>query len=326
MIFVTGGTGYIGDLLIASLLEKGHAVKALYRDERKIARRHERLVWVKGSLDNPTEILHLDNCTAVCHIAAYARPWAANPDTYYQINRIATTQLARAAKTAGVGRFLFMSTAGVFGPSEDGLPRSEDQPKNTAHYTDYEQSKALAETDLFELTDHGFDVVVVNPSRVYGPGLLSDSNAVTRLAQLYAQGKFRFMPGSGRSVGNYVHVNDVVTGTVLALEKGQSGHQYILGGYNADYRQLFDYLAQTSRRRYKVWPMPLTVMLAASHAMTWRAGLTGKPPLITPPFVRKYAYNWPLSIEKARQHLNYQPIDLITGLHQTYDWLKTQNP
>ncbi len=326
MIFVTGGTGYIGDLLIGALLNKGHKVKALYRDERKITRRHEHLIWVRGALDNSNDIPDLNGCAAVCHLAAYARPWAADAQTYYQVNHMATTRLAHMAKSAGVGRFLFMSTAGVFGPSLDGLPRSEDLPKNVEHYTDYEKSKALAEKDLFAMSNDCFEVVIVNPSRVYGPGLLSESNAVTQLAHLYAQGKFRFMPGRGRSIGNYVYVDDVVAGTVSALEKGQAGHQYILGGQNVDYRQLFDLMALAGGRKYKVWPMPLSVLLAASWAMTWLANITGKPPLITPPFVKKYAYNWPLSIEKTRLHLHYQPIDLLSGLKRTYDWLQTQKP
>ena len=72
-------------------------------------------------------------------------------------------------------------------------------------------------------------MLIVNPTRVYGPGLLSESNGVTRMIKQYLEGRWRFIPGNGKSTGNYVHVEDVVSGHLLAMEKGKQENGMSLG-------------------------------------------------------------------------------------------------
>lgn len=52
----------------------------------------------------------------------------------------------------------------------------------------------------------GLDVVLVHPTRVYGPGLINESNSATKLIRLYTKGRWPIIPGSGKSIGNYVYI------------------------------------------------------------------------------------------------------------------------
>jgi nucleoside-diphosphate-sugar epimerase len=171
----------------------------------------------------------------------------------------------------------------------------------------------------------GIEIVIVNPSRVYGPGVLSDSNGITRIVQRYIRGKWRIIPGNGESIGNYVFVDDVVSGHILAMEKGRSGERYILGGTNLTYNQLFNQLAELTGKKYFMIHVPLSLCQMIAGIMLFIARVLGSAPLITPALIRKYNHNWNISSSKADRELGYRPIDFKTGASLTINWLKTMN-
>ena len=145
-------------------------------------------------------------------------------------------------------------------------------------------------------------IITVNPSRVYGPGLLSDSNGVTKMIRLYLQGKFRLIPGNGESTGNYVFIDDVVEGHIQAMEKGRAGERYILGGENASFNEFFNLLAAITGKQHRMFKIPIPVMNLAAKTMEIRANLTGAAPLLTPPWVKKYLFDWAHSTSKAERN------------------------
>ena len=228
-----------------------------------------------------------------------------------------------AAKKAGAKRVVFTSTAGTISPNQGG-PSNETTPRTADYFTDYDRSKGQAEDAAVHMSGQGMDIVTVNPSRVYGPGLLSDSNGVTRMVKMYLAGKFRLLPGDGNSVGNYVFIDDVVEGHLAAMRQGRAGERYILGGANASFIGFFEVLSRISGKQVRMLKVPLPVMNVVAHFMEFRANLTGKPPVLTPPWVKRFYYNWELSIEKARRELGYEPLRLEQGLAKTVNWLKKE--
>ncbi len=325
-VLVTGSTGFIGQALCRRLAAAGREVHALYRSESKAAplRHVEGVRLFRGDiLERKSLEAAAEGCDAVLHVAAYAKPWAPDPQTFHRINVEGAHRVFQLARAGLVGRVVFTSTAGVISPS-DGTPSDESTPRRIPLSTDYERSKAEAEALARRFVEQGTDIVIVNPTRVYGPGLLSDSNGVTRMVKLWMEGKFRFLPGDGSSVGNYVFIDDAVEGHLLALEKGKTGERYILGGANASFREFFQLLERLSGKRRRMFPLPIPVMHLAARMMEWRANLLGTPPLLTPPWVQKYLYHWELSVEKARRELGYEPLPLEEGLRRTIHWLQTQ--
>lgn len=325
-IFVTGGTGFIGSYIVEMLLAEGNAVHLLARNPEKVRISHNNLTVFKGDITDKKSIdVAIKDCRQVYHAAAYAKPWAKNPEDFYTFNLHATKNILDAASEHNVEKMVFTSTAGTLGPSPAAeIPVKENDPRLGKVLTEYEDSKIKAE----ELCRHyvaqkGMNIVIVNPPRVYGPGVVNESNGVTRLAKLYLAGKWRIIPGDGSGVGSYVHVADVARGHLLAMKKGHSGERYILGGENLSYNEFFEILGKVSGKRYSLVKLPYSFMLAAAQLFVLNQKISGRPPLLTPPWVKKYKSHWTLTSEKAERELGYTYRPLEIGLRETIDWIKS---
>ena len=324
-VFVTGATGFIGSRLALRLAEDGLVVHALYRDTAKTsAISHPNLVWFKGDILDPDSLVAaVEGCSGIYHTAAFAKVWHKDTSVIYRLNIEGTMNVIMAGIQAGVKRVVCTSTAGVLGPSGSDSAVDENSLQPESFFTDYEASKSILEKTLNIIQKAGIEIVIVNPTRVYGPGVLSDSNGVTRMMQKYIAGKWHVIPGNGNSIGNYVYVEDVVTGHKLAMEKGRTGERYVLGGENLTYDELFRIMAEVSGKKYWMFHFPVPVMEFVAGMMLLVAKVSGIPPLIIPGLVRKYYHNWNVSSAKAKTELNYQPVGFQTGAAFTIEWLKT---
>jgi len=181
-IFVTGSTGFIGSGLVAKLVSEGHTIHALYRSESKIPRSlQSNGMWFKGDITDAESMEKaMAGCEAVFHTAAFAGVWHRDVREIYRLNVDATITVLKIAARVGIKRCVVTSSAAVFGPS-DGTILSESGNMPGKYFTPYEHSKAVMENEVKKLTASGQDIVLVNPTRLYGPGPLNDANSVTRL-------------------------------------------------------------------------------------------------------------------------------------------------
>jgi len=287
-VFVTGSTGFIGSRLVSRLATGEHVIHALYRSEKKIPPGlPSNIKLFKGDITDKESLERaIKGCDAVIHTAAFAGVWHRNEGEIYHLNVDATRTILEIAAKTGVKRCLVTSSAAVFGPSEnDALDETTPEPAN--YFTPYERSKALMEKEVWKLVQSGQDIILVNPTRLYGPGPLNDANSVTRLVKMYCEGKWHILPGDGESIGNYVYVDDVVNGHLLALEKGQAGERYILGGEDISYKDFFNMVDKLTGSHHWLVKFPLPIMLGTASIMMFFAKITGIPPIITPGLVRK---------------------------------------
>lgn len=324
-IFITGATGYIGQKLAFRLADEGNEIVAFVRNPEKamLLLSHQNIRLVSGDLLYQNELCQaMQGCEAVYHLAALASVWHKNPDAFQETNFTGLKNILDCCLKLGIKNLVFTSTAGVVGDSADGKPVAEYTNINPKLETDYEKSKVDAENLLKTYVEKGIRGVIVNPSRVYGPGLLTESNGVTRLIKMYVNGKWHIVPGNGKSVGNYVFIDDVVNGHILAMAKAKPGERYLIGGENASFNRFFSLLAELSGKKHWLFKFPISLMLFVSNLDLLLAKAIGKQPLITPPFVRKYNKQWPLSTEKAQQDLGYEVTPLRQGMRNTLVWLK----
>ena len=263
----------------------------------------------------------MKGCEGVYHVAAFASVWTPRPEEIYEHNVNGTVNVLESALKYRVNRVVHTSTAGVFGPSGD-EPNREDNPLAITHSIHYDRSKAQAEQKVEAFVGKGMDVVIVNPTRIYGPGKMGDSNGVTRMIRDYIKGRWHFIPGNGRSVGNYVYIKDVVEGHILAMEKGRTGERYLLGGSNLSFNEFFRILKETTGCRYLLIKVPFFIGISSAAIMLTTAKLTGRMPMITPGYLKRYSQHWAFSIEKAKTELGYDPLEFREGLRETLTWLK----
>ncbi len=325
--FITGTTGFIGFELIKRLVQEGHQVHALYRSEEKIKTLPDfpgkaQVHFYKGTLDDP-EVLKkaMEGCHGVFHIAALARAWSESTNDFYKINVEGTRNILEAAKFAGVNRVVFTSTGGTLASGDIQDPSNEDTPRKKGFFNLYEKTKYEAEELVSAYNGGDLETVIVNPTRVYGPGHLTISNAATKLIEFYIKGKWRLMLGKGHSVGNFTYVKDVVEGHIKAMHYGKAGEQYILGGENLSLMGYFQKIAEQSGKNYKMYKIPMTLALLFGKLQKLKADILKKPPLITPEWVRKYYYNWAYSSEKAKKAIGYEITPADQAIKETIDWI-----
>jgi len=324
-IFITGGTGFIGRRLTERLASEGNELVLLLRNPSKASPgAGAGVTYVKGDIFNREALdSGMKDCDWVFHLAAFTKPWSKDPSEAYRTNVTGTINILDTAVANGVKRVVLTSTAGTIGCSDGNSATCATTNPSPVFNTLYEKTKAEAEKIAREYAGRGLEVVVVNPTRVFGPGLLSKSNSMTRIISLYRSGLWRIMPGDGRSVGNYVYIDDVVNGHILAAMKGRPGERYILGGENLSFRELFSAIGRAAGRERIVFPLPFPVMRSVVSANTFLTKITGIPPLITKDWLDKYMNNWIMSSDKAVTELGYSVTPFVEGVANTIKWLNT---
>jgi nucleoside-diphosphate-sugar epimerase len=220
-VLVTGHQGYIGSVLVPLLSEAGHLVTGL--DTGMFAS------CVLGPPPQEVPTLRLDvrevrpeHCygyDAVLHLAALCNDPLGDldPELTYDINYRATVALARAAKQAGVPRFLFSSSCSLYGAGPGDLPLTETA--DFAPVTAYGESKIRAERDLLELADDSFSPVFARNATAYGfsPRLRADLVVNDLVAHALLTGEVR-LRSDGQAWRPLVHVADIAAAFAALLE------------------------------------------------------------------------------------------------------------
>ena len=323
-VFVTGATGFIGTKLVNELVNRDHTVHALTRaasNQQNLS--HDRIKLVQGDLLNKNSLRRgMEGCTQVYHLAAYAKNWARDQKVFFEHNVNGMKNVFDAAKENGVQRVVFTSTIVTFGPTRPGDTGSENMPRITSrYYTEYEESKTVAERGALNEAAKGFPVVIVNPTRVYGPGKMTEGNSVSLMIDMYDRGKVPVLLNGGRNVGNYVFVDDLVRGHILAMEKGKIGERYILGGENASLKKIFQLVDEVSGKKHLQISLHPKIAMLYGHEERLKAEFFGLYPQITPGWVDTFLQDWAYSCAKAERELGYTITPLKEGIRITYEWL-----
>jgi farnesol dehydrogenase len=322
---VTGATGFIGNRLVQELLNRKMQVHVLVRSKNKFpADIREEVTVFCGDISNLAAIdSATKNCDYIFHLAGFAGIWSKDKTIPYRTNVEGTKNILEAALRNHIKKVVFTSSAATLPPSDTGKSVDENSPQPDLYLTDYEKTKRIAEQICYEYFQKGIEIVIVNPTRVFGPGLLNKSNSVSILIKNYMNGTWRFVPGDGKQVGNYVFIDDVVNGHILALERGIPGEKYILGGTNISYNKFFDTIGEVGGKKYKLFHLHNQIMYAFSKFELFCAEIFGKPPLITPPWVKRYNQHRSVSSQKAIKELRYSITPLPEGIEKTILWLNS---
>lgn len=225
-VLVTGAGGYIGCVLVDMLLERGAKVVAVDRfffgvDTLKDHFENDRLTIVKKDIRD-MDAGDFKGVTSVLDLAAFSNDPAGdlNPELTWDVNHHGRTNVAKAAKEAGVARFVMSSTCSIYGAAEDGIS-DETSPANPVSV--YAQSNYQAETALFEMSDTDFTTASLRNATVFGVSKRMRFDLVVNLMTLnaYEKGKIVIM-GGGKQWRPLVHVQDVCRG-LIALMTADSG-------------------------------------------------------------------------------------------------------
>jgi nucleoside-diphosphate-sugar epimerase len=326
-VFITGGTGFIGRKLIERLSQADETLHLLVRSLSSIAdlEKNEKIRFFYGDVTDENSVLKgLKGCDKVYHLAAYARNWSFDENQYYNVNVAGAIKVFEAALKNRMQKVVFTSSCVTLGPGGNDIVAEKDWKEREHFYTEYEKSKYLAELEALKFVEKGLNLVMVNPTRVYGPGLLTEANSVTKIAQQYVEGKFPLILDHGKEIANYAFVEDVVTGHLLAMEKGRTGERYLLGGDNISLKNLFSLLDEITETKHLQISIPPKIARFIAWLEEKKATMLKKYPQISRDWVDTFLQNWAFSSEKSEKELGYKYLPLKQGLKITCDWILNQ--
>jgi nucleoside-diphosphate-sugar epimerase len=325
-LFLTGVTGYIGQKLMQAAINKGFIVHALVRDPSSTQlTEHERIHYFKGDITDYDSVLKsMKGCDAVIHAAGIAQLWHHDRSVFYRVNVGGTKNILEAACFHNVKRFVYTSTCGVLGPSYRD-PVAEEDPRITPFENDYEISKHCAEELVKEYLRRGLFTVIVALPRVYGPGLLTKANPISKLIGNTIKRGIGFVPDANQVVGNYAFIDDVIEGHFLALQKGLGGEKYNLGGENHSYKEFFDNIQKLSPRKIHLITIPKFLLKIVSKLVYTKSLLTKTHNHLTPQTIDRLYQNRAVNCSKAIRQLGYRITPFENGIQQTIQFLKAKN-
>jgi dihydroflavonol-4-reductase len=316
-VFVTGGNGFIGSLVVRELIARGHDVVCLVRPRSRTERIDGLAVTrAVGDVTDPESVrAAMAGCDCTVHLAA---PSSWDGDDAAVVRRViegGTYEVLAAAGEQPGHRVVFVSsTAAVNGSN---APRVFDEQSEFTLRDPalrYAHAKHRAERQAREAFRRGVPVVIVNPAEVYGPG---DTGLVTAGNLIdFATSRPVLVCRGGTSI---VHVADVAAGIVAALERGRPGERYILGGENVTIRQLAELCLELLGRRAHIVMVPNRVARAiAGAAVRLRLPLPFNPHVV--PYATRY---WFVDNGKACRELGLSFRGARETIGSTLVWLRS---
>jgi len=213
-VLVTGGGGYVGAVLVPKLLAAGYGVTVLDlflfgKGVFDATRENPKLRLTSGDLrQSATVEAALAGCDAVIHLACISNDpsFELDPALGKSINLDAFRPLVRAAKAAGVRRFIYASSSSVYGVKE-GVSVTEDLP--LAPLTDYSKFKAVCERILAEERMPGFVTLTLRPATVCGYSPRQRLDLVVNILTNHAVNTRRIKVFGGSQLRPNLHIEDM---------------------------------------------------------------------------------------------------------------------
>lgn len=312
-VFITGATGFIGSRLARRLRERGDEVVALVRSPASAADLTALgCELLPGDLGDDAAIrAGVARADSVIHAAAIYEVGVLQERCreMYEVNVRGTERVLRAALAAGTGKVVYVSTVGAFGNTE-GRIVDESYEHPGRYVSCYDETKHLAHKAARRLIKEGLPCAIVQPGAVYGP---NDHSAIGDLLQRFLRGRLPLLPFPELGA-SFVHVDDVVAGILLVLDRGRTGEQYVLGGEIARVRELAAKVAALTGRKAPRWSLPTGVMKATAPFGRVVGPLMGFPPNFREVISASDGVTYWARHDKAARELGYSPRSLDEGL------------
>ena len=298
-ILVTGGYGFIGSHTVERLIKEGHEVHII--DNLVTGKMRNISSKVKHFLldinDSKVEEIFASNLyNIVIHLAAQTSETSAelDPVKNEQANVCGLTNMLNLSKKYGVGKFIFTSSAVIYGnvgdePIHEG---SEISPESS-----FGLSKSLGEKCVHYYDDNvSMNTVILRLSNVYGPRetLSSEGSVIETLIDQLAHKKDLTIHGTGDQAYDFIYVSDVVEAIYRAVEYSGSMTLNVSAGKSHTLNQVVEMLQAISGDEISInneEPLPTEVLYSN------------------------------ISNEMAKEHLTWYPrFELLEGLNKTYEW------
>lgn len=305
-IFITGGSGFVGQNLIPLLIQKGYSVSALARSQSAISKvENLGAIAVKGDLNNRQAIADgVKNADTVFHLAASV-DFFATEQVLYNLHVKATALLLEESQKAEVTNFVYLGAASVI---MNGQPiKNADEHFVSENLIDgYSRTKLMAEELVLQANTTRLRTISIRPPLIWGKG---DPNILPSILEAIKKGQMQFIGGGLHEIVT-CNVRNVCEALLLAELKGKGGEFYfITDGENVVFK---DFIKRYVGTKGVVVPdksisIGTAKFVAAIMEFIWKTfRLKGHPPLYKA-MVNTLGLEFITSDAKARKDLGYKP-------------------
>jgi nucleoside-diphosphate-sugar epimerase len=306
--FVTGGSGFVGGALIQRLASDGWTVRALARSDASArAVEDAGAEAVRGDLDDIEAMRRGAEGADVFHHAAAKVEDYGDPADFERVTVQGTGNALRAAREAGVRRFVHVGTEAALMAGQPLVNANEDNPLRPDSPAPYPWSKAKAEQAVRAANGDGLETVVIRPRFVWGKG---DTTLLPEMVAAVKAGKFAWI-GGGRHLTSTTHIDNTVEGLVLGAERGRPGSVYfVTDGEPVVFREFVGEMIRTQGVEPPSRSIPLPVARAAAVASEslWRLMKRSERPTLTRFAVWAVGLECTLSDARARDEMGYREV------------------
>ena len=316
-VFVTGGTGFIGGVVVRQLRDRGDEVACLVRNPQKGAKLEALgCELIAGDLGDAAAIRRgMEGCDAAIHAAAMYEvgiPKSQRP-AMRAANVDGTELVLRTALEEEIPKVVYVSTVGAFGNTHKKVVDETYQHPGKEFTSYYEQTKWEAHRVAERMiADLDLPCVIVQPGGVYGPG---DTSQVADLLGEFLAGKMPLIPFPELGIC-LTHVEDIAAGILLALDRGQVGEDYVLSGPVTTMREAVGVVAGLTGRKAPKHALPTPLMKALTPIGPLVGKMMGQPPNLRELISSADGVTFWASHEKASRELGYAPRGMEEGLRQ----------
>ncbi len=304
-IFITGGSGFVGQHLIPILIANDFLVYALARREAAIEKvRQLGAIPVKDDLTALGENTDkaLKQCDYVLHSAAYMN-FTYDPKPYYSINVEATDQLLKMSQANGIRKFVFISAAPVV-PGSPIINIKEEEARKGLPRSLYPKTKALAERLVLKANSPDFQTLSLRPPAIWGP----DNHHMEELFQNVKKGSWRWIGGSQQKLST-IHVYNLAAAVLAALDSEIGGKAYfVTDGVTRPMRETFSAIIKAAQLEPGDKELPRTLAWLVEHTFgaCWKLFRLKSRPPVAPLMIRLMATEFSVNDELARKELGYK--------------------
>ena len=321
-VLVIGATGFIGGHIAKKALDVGWRVSGFRRNPGSVGHlQNLHINWINGNLDDyPSLLSAMSGMDYVFHAAGFY-PSDGNPAHVTRHVQAATGQIKnviRATREAGVKRLIYTSSLTTIGLPPNNESRLADERdfymKGTLPDNGYYEVKSAMENLAREAAGVGYDIVILNPTLVLGPGDIHISTGEVLL--MIAKGKAKVLPPG---TINIVDVRDAAEAHIKAARIGRTGQRYILGGSNYPIIEAAGIMADIADVKRPAITLPtwlLDFYIKTSDALPFIP--------FVPDHLRSYPHWQGYNTQKAQNELNLQSRFLEETIRDSLGWFMDQ--
>lgn len=326
-IIITGATGFLGRNLAESFHADGLQVMATGRSSAVGDELIKQDIQFKKAdildLDQLNKAFSAADC--LIHCAAKSGPWGRYRD-FYNTNVVGTRNVIKLSKKHNIKKMIFISTPSIYFTGMDRYNISEKEPLPERQASNYSKTKLISETDLADLQQQGYKIIIFRPRALYGP---YDSTIIPRILRVADKNQMPLI-NNGRALVDITYVDNFVGAVRKSLTASGDAWNEVYNISNGDpisVKEWFSQVLAIIDRPFKPQNVPESAAKIMAGIMEFVSYLpfVNKEPPMTRFTVGYTAKSMTLSIDKAKQKLNYSPkISNREGFERYAKWY-TQN-